>query len=85
MKFQLVKVREALAKVSATNHALHKDAAELDEGTDNLTLGLTLTAKVHLEGQPTQALLDTGSPVSIVLMDLLIGALVEVNNKTLSK
>jgi len=83
-KLQLAEVRKALAKVSATNHALHQDAVELDE-KDNLTLGPTLTAEVYLEGRPTQALLDTGSPVSIVSMDFLIRALVDVNKETVSK
>jgi len=48
-KFQLAEVRETLAKVSATNDALHKDAAELDE-KDNPTLDPTLTSAVYLEG-----------------------------------
>ena len=83
-KLQLAEVHEALAKVSATNHALHKDAAELDQ-KDNPTLGPTLTAEIFLEGWPTQALLDTESPVSIVSMDFLIRTLVDVNKETVSK
>ena len=47
-KLQLVEVHEALAKVSATNHALHKDVAEPDE-KDSPILGPKLTAEVYLE------------------------------------
>ena len=38
---------------------------------DNITLGLTLTSEVAVEGKTVKALLDTGSPVTILLLDLL--------------
>ena len=34
-----------------------------------------ITAEVEVEGVPVQALLDTGSPVTIVLLEFLISAI----------
>ena len=38
---------------------------------DNITLGPTLTSEVTIEGKTVKALLDTGSPVTIMSLDFL--------------
>ena len=65
-------LEEALAGVKATMHGITYGAAA--PGT---ALGPTLTARVQLEGKETEALLDTGSPVSIVSLQFLLEALAE--------
>ena len=49
------------------------------ENEDGPSLGPTLAVKVCVEGQPTKALLDTGSPVSIVSIEFLLHALLNLN------
>ena len=73
--------------MSATTHVLHKDKTEKPSSGngDSPSLGPTLTAEVCVEGRPTQALLDTGSPVSIVSIEFLIQTLMEVNKGENSK
>ena len=79
-KLQVAEVQESLAKVSATTHVLQTEQPiNKEEGSP------TLTAKVWVEGRPTQALLDTGSPVSIVSIDFLCQALIEIDKETKSK
>ena len=39
---------------------------------DSIQLGITPTATVELEGEPVDALLDTGSPVTVVSLDHLL-------------
>ena len=56
-----VELKEALAKRTATMHGIQsKDTSR------NVQLGPIPTADVELEGSQTKALLDTGSPVTIV-------------------
>ena len=43
------------------------------EGTGS-TLGPTPTTEVKLDGVPVKALLDTGSPISIVSLDVFLNA-----------
>ena len=46
-------------------------------GTGNMkdtTLGPTPTCRIYLDGTPTTALLDTGSPVSIISLDFFLKA-----------
>ena len=57
--------------VSATMHAL---VSQTKSG-DQPILGPTITAEVVVEGVPVNALLDTGSPVSIVSLEFIVNAL----------
>ena len=41
------------------------------------SLGPTISVEVVLKGRPTKALVDTGSPVTIVSIDSLLEALLE--------
>ena len=61
---------EALSKVTATMHSIIPTA----ENT-SAELGPVLTTKLSLEGSPVNALLDTGSPVTIVSLEFLLQAL----------
>ena len=54
----------------ATMRVLQTDSKET--GSD---LGPTLSVEVDFEGSPVNALLDTGSPVSIVFLQFLLQAL----------
>ena len=69
-QLQEAELEEAITTVEATMHGITPEA--LTRGT---TMGPTPTARVWLEGKETEALLDTGSPVSIVSLQFLLGAL----------
>ena len=59
---------------------LQKDTEHsLSENEDGSSLGPTLAVEVYVEGQPTKALLDTGSPVSIISIEFLLQALLNLN------
>ena len=64
-------VEAVLTQVSATMHALVSQT----EGSDQPILGPTITAEVVVEGVSVNALLDTGSPVSIVSLEFIVNAL----------
>ena len=68
---QEAKVEESLTYVVATMRALKSRTEENDSH-----LGPTLNVEVNFEGTPVQALLDTGSPVTIVSLSSLLCALV---------
>lgn len=55
----------------ATLHGSSGDANK------DVKLGPSITAEVEVEGVPVQALLDTGSPVTIVSLEFLIQALLK--------
>ena len=79
-KLQLAEMRESLTKAAVTTHVLQKDTEHpLSENEDGPSLGPTLAVEVCVEGQPTKALLDTGSPVSIVSIEFLLHALLNLN------
>jgi hypothetical protein len=63
-------VREAINDVCATLHHLGTDSQ-----TQDVKLGPTPRAKVGIDGQETMALLDTGSPVTIVSLEYLLQVL----------
>ena len=67
---------EALTNVEATMHSITPETA-----TEGTKLGHTPSAQVWLEGRETQALLDTGSPVSIVSLQFLLEALASTRKK----
>ena len=60
----------ALSDIVTTMHTITSQ-----EEKGGLELGPTLTSKVQLEGCPVDALLDTGSPASIVSLEFLLEAL----------
>lgn len=63
-------LQEALSRRSATMHGIRSE-----EASGSAQLGPTLMADVELEGSQTKALLDTGSPVTIVSLQFLLDAL----------
>ena len=73
---QEAEVDESLSEVVATMRVLK--SANGDEGN---SLGPTLSAWVEFEGIPVEALLDTGSPVTIVSMRFLLEALAKQKPK----
>ena len=82
-KLQFAEMRESLTKAAVTTNVLQKDNTEhsLGENGDSPSLGPTLTAEVYVEGRPTKALLDTGSPVSIISIEFLLQALLNLNKE----
>ena len=70
LQWQEVELNDALTKVTATMHGIVSEGSER-----NAQLGPIPTAKVKLEGSETEALLDTGSPVTIVSLQFLLEAL----------
>ena len=82
-KLQLAEMRESLTKAAVTTHVLQKDNTEhlLGENGDSPSLGPTLTTEVCVEGRPTKGLLDTGLPVSIISIEFLLQALLNLNKE----
>ena len=82
-KLQLAEMREILTKAAVTTHVFQKDNTEhpLGENGDSPSLGPTLTAEVCVEGRLTKALLDTGSPVTIISIEFLLQALLNLNKE----
>ena len=77
---QMAEMRESLTKSAITTHVLQRDTEHpLNENKVGPSLGSTLAGEVYVEGQPTKALLDTGSPVSIILIEFLLQALLNLN------
>ena len=62
-------VEEAVSKVMAQMFRISPD-----EPTKDTTLGPTPTSEILLDGMPTTALVDTGSPVSIVSLAFFLEA-----------
>ena len=60
-ELQAAEINEAMKEKTATMH-MFKPHVTIDGTTDGLALGPT----VLLEGQPVKAVVDTGSPVTIV-------------------
>ena len=73
---QEAEVDESLPEAVATMRVL-KSA----NGEDGTSLRPTLSAEVEFEGSPVKALLDTGSPVTIVSMKFLLQALAKQKPK----
>lgn len=63
-------LEEAISTVSTIIHSV-----EPDEKKETLTLGPTLTTDPTIEGVPTQDMIDTGSPVTIVSLPFMLNAL----------
>ena len=63
-------LNQALSDIVTTMHTITSQ-----EDKSGVELGPTLTSKVQLEGCPVDALLDTGSPASIVSLEFLLEAL----------
>ena len=61
----------SLAKATATTNVLSNsnNPVASDEGA-RPTVGPTLIIEIQVEGQPTQAVIDTGSPVSLISIDV---------------
>ena len=68
-------MESALDQVSATMHGL--TPAETADTADSVRLGPTLTSKVEVEGASMDALLDSGSPVTIVSLGFVLKVFAE--------
>ena len=66
---QKAELEESLSQVVATMHVL------TGKDRDGSSLGPTPTVEVLFEGFPTRALLDTGSPVTVVSLSFVLQAL----------
>ena len=66
-KLKEAEVREAISDVFVTLHGL-----ETGTNSEGVKLGPTPKAQIILEGEATTALLDTGSPVTIVSLEHLL-------------
>ena len=66
-ELQAAEAKSALLGKTATMHVLAAEGKP--EGP---TLGPTVLANVLLEGHPVKALVDTGSPITIVSIDCLL-------------
>ena len=71
-QLQTAELQEALLSKTATINGLWSAEKKGDP-----SLGSTISVEVVLEGRPTKALVDTGSPVTIVSIDCLLEALFE--------
>ena len=83
---EVTKLREQLQLAEMQESSCNNSCVTehpLNENEDGPSLSSTLAAEVCVEGQPTRALLDTGSPVSIISIDFLLQALLNLNNKRL--
>ena len=65
-------IEDAIEQASATLHGIKPESIDSE-----FQLGPTPTSEVSLEGSPTKALLDSGSPVSIVSLDFFIKACIQ--------
>ena len=68
-------LHSSIADVSATMHVLNADR------NHESTLGPTLMVQVNFKGAPVDALVDTGSPVTIVSLNFLLRTLTEKRPK----
>ena len=59
-------MEESIADASATMHVLNADCSH------ESMLGPTLTIQMNFEGASVNALVDTGSPVTIVSLNFLL-------------
>ena len=71
-QLQTAELQEALLSKTATINGLWSVEKKRDP-----SLGPTISVEVVLEGRPSKALVDTGSPVTIVSIDCLLEALFE--------
>ena len=65
-------IEDAVEQAIATLHGIKPESIDSD-----FQLGPTPTSEVSLEGSPTKARLDSGSPVSIVSLDFFIKACIQ--------
>ena len=74
-ELKAAELEESLQRASITTHGL-SDGTPVN-GCDNteVQLGPAITTDISLEGCPVQALLETGSPISIVSVEYLLKAL----------
>ena len=76
---RVAQLRDQLRKVEL-EAALHENRATLHgisapNSRGDIQLGPSINAEIELEGMPVQALLDTGSPATIVSLELVLQAL----------
>ena len=69
---------ESVPKAVVTTHVLQSDPESKNSvASGGPTLGPTLRVEASVEGGSTKALIDTGSPVSLVSIDFLLHALIK--------
>ena len=65
-------IEEILEEAAATVKVLSPAAEPDSDNHDGSILGLTLIAKVQVEDETVEALLDTGSPVTILSLNFIV-------------
>ena len=68
-ELRAAELEESLAANIVTTSVLHGSTTELteeEEDQEGPLQGPVVEAEIHIEGQPAVALIDTGSPISIV-------------------
>ena len=69
---------ESVTKAAVTTHVLQSDLGTKNaDANRGLTLGPTLKVKASVEGCSTEALINTGSPVSLISIDFLLHAFIK--------
>lgn len=71
LKLREAEVEEAMKKLSATMHRVTPDS----EQCESVVLGPIPYTEVEFEGRSVKALIDTGSPVTIVSLEFSLRAL----------
>ena len=71
VQWQDAAVEQVLNDTLVTLHGVKPTSVEVE----CVVLGPTPTTTVRVKGMPAEALLDTGSPVTIVSLDFLVKAL----------
>jgi len=76
-ELRVAEVEESLAKVVNTTNVIRGDPGSVTEGdgVEKPSLGPVLMVELNLEKQTVKALIDTGSPVSIVSIEFLLQVL----------
>ena len=72
-ELQSVELEEALASKTATSHVLKPEGE-----ANGPILGPAISVEVLLEGHPVMALVDTGSPITIVSINCLLDILAKL-------
>ena len=72
---QAAELEESLQSASVTTHGLSQGPSLDGSNKGGVQFGPTITAEILIEEHPVQALLDTGSPISVVSVEFLLRVL----------
>ena len=74
-ELQAAELEESLQNASVTTHGLSQGPSPDGSDKGGVQFGPTVTAEILIEEHPVQALLDTGSPISMVSVEFLLRVL----------